>query len=235
LVNNYPKEILVTTIQTTTAATAATAATTAAAAIAATQTNPNEASDRFLKLLVTQLRNQDPLSPMDNAQITTQLAQISTVSGINKLNDTLTALAASQGAAQTLQAAGIIGHNVLVPGNQLQLDGGTAAGGLTLAQSADRIVVTISDASGRTVRELDLGAASSGTHTFTWDGITDGGAVAADGVYTINVAATAGGNAIFADPLASGKVFGLYPGKDGTLLDLGRLGRIDMANVIEIN
>ena len=218
-----------TTIQdTTTTATAGTTATT-------TKSDASEASDRFLKLLVTQLRNQDPLSPMDNAQITTQLAQISTVSGINKLNDTLAALAASQGAAQYLQATGIVGHNVLVPGNQMQLAGDTAAGGLTLAQDADRVVVTISDAAGRRVRQLDLGALPSGTQAFTWDGRTDGGAAAGNGVYTIDVAATANGKAVAVDPLASAKVIGLYPGKDGTLLDLGRLGRIDISKVIEIN
>lgn len=218
-----------TTIETAAAAAAP------ATAVAATKTDPNEASDRFLKLLVTQLRNQDPLNPLDNAQITTQLAQISTVSGINKLNDTLTALAASQTATQTLQSSGLIGHHVLVPGAQIQLDGGIAAGGVTLAQNADHVVVTIADASGRTVRQLDLGAMANGTHAFAWDGNADNGAIAADGVYTMSVAATAGGKPVSVDSLTSGKVLGLYPGKNGTLLDLGRLGRIDMASIIEIN
>jgi len=224
----------VTTIQSTSPA-AATGSAAAAAAAATTRSEAKDASDRFLTLLVTQLRNQDPLNPLDNAQVTTQLAQLSTVSGINKLNDTLTALAASMSASQTLQAAGIVGHNVLVPGNQMQLADGTAAGGFTLAQGADHVVVTIADASGARVRQLDLGAMAGGTHVFAWDGNTDAGAVADDGVYTVDVAATAGGNVVPADALSSARVIGLYPGKDGALLDLGRLGRIDVSQVIEIN
>jgi flagellar basal-body rod modification protein FlgD len=222
----------VTTIQSTSAVSAAAPA---AAGAAATGTAAQEASDRFLTLLVTQLRNQDPLNPLDNAQVTTQLAQINTVSGINRLNETLTALAASLGATQYLQATGVVGRNVLVPGSQLQLAAGSAVGGVTLQRDADRVVVTISDAAGRTVRNLDLGALPSGATSFTWDGNTDAGAAAADGIYTIAVAATASGSAVSADPLASAKVVGLYPGKDGALLDLGRLGRIELSKVIEIN
>src|SRR5215467_5754674 len=71
---------------------------------------------RFLTLLVTQIQNQDPLNPMDNAQVTTQLAQLSTVSGIGQLNTTMQSLAASFSATQTLQSAALIGHNVMVAG-----------------------------------------------------------------------------------------------------------------------
>ena len=69
-----------------------------------------DSADRFLKLLVTQLKNQDPLNPMDNAQVTTQMAQINTVEGINKLNTTLSTMAMGFNAGQTLQAAGMVGR-----------------------------------------------------------------------------------------------------------------------------
>ena len=128
-----------------------------------------EAADRFLTLLVSQLKNQDPLNPMDNAQITTQLAQISTVSGINRLNDTVAALAASFGANQSLQAASLVGHDVLAPGDKLQLAGGKGQGGFSLAQDADQVLITINDASGRAVRKIDLGSQAAGTQAFAWD------------------------------------------------------------------
>src|SRR5258708_22556591 len=145
-----------TTIATTTAATSATTALTgtgAAASGAPTSDGPS-IGDRFVELLATQLRNQDPLNPMDNAQMTSQLAQISTVTGVNKLNDTMSALSAMLGSNQYLQAAGLVGHAVLTPGNKLQLASGNAAGGIKLASPADHVVVTISDANGLAVTTI---------------------------------------------------------------------------------
>ena len=81
-----------------------------------------EQSDRFLKLLVTQMQNQDPLNPMDNAQVTTQLAQISTVSGVDKLNTSVTAMSSLLLQSQTLQGAGLVGKEVLIAGSDLLLD-----------------------------------------------------------------------------------------------------------------
>src|SRR5512143_4217969 len=81
-------------------------------------------TNKFMTLLVTQLKNQDPLNPLDNAQVTSQLAQISTVSGIEKLNTTLQSLLQSTSDSQTTQAAGLVGHVVLVPGSGLQLSSG---------------------------------------------------------------------------------------------------------------
>src|SRR5450759_4503359 len=83
-----------------------------------------DSEQRFLKLLVTQLNNQDPLNPLDNAQLTSQLAQMSTVSGVEKLNTTLQSLVDQSGSSQVLQAAFLIGRTVLVPGNQVTLSAG---------------------------------------------------------------------------------------------------------------
>ena len=211
-------------------------ATATPSAAAAPASDGPSIGDRFLTLLVTQLRNQDPLNPMDNSQMTSQLAQISAVTGINKLNDTMSALAASMGANQYLQSAGLVGHSVLVPGNNLLLASGAGGGGLNLATNADRVVVTISDASGNAIRRIDLGAQSAGTQSFAWDGHTDAGALAADGMYTFTVQATQGGTPVTADALMSGHVDGVVAGANGTTqLQLGRLGRVDLTQIIEIN
>ena len=87
----------------------------------ATQLTAAEQGDRFLKLLVTQMRNQDPLNPLDNAQVTTQMAQISTVTGVDKLNAGIEKLSQSLLSAQSLQSAGVIGHQVLAAGSTLSL------------------------------------------------------------------------------------------------------------------
>ena len=101
-----------------------------------------EAQDRFLKLLVTQMRNQDPLNPLDNAQVTTQLAQISTVTGVEKLNSTLQGLSSALMASQSLQSAALIGRDVMASGNVLSLNAGNATGGVDLKQAEGRVTVS---------------------------------------------------------------------------------------------
>jgi len=111
-----------------------------------------ESQDRFLKLLVTQMRNQDPLNPLDNAEVTSQMAQLSTVSGIDKLNATLQALSSSMIASQSMQAASMIGHVVMVPGSGIELANGKGTAAVDLTQPADSVSVAISDAAGNVVR-----------------------------------------------------------------------------------
>ena len=91
-----------------------------------------------MTLLVTQLKNQDPMNPLDNAQLTSQLAQLSTVTGVNKLNTTLESLKASYQSSESLQAANMIGHGVLVEGNYVKLPGGNGILGVDLASAADK-------------------------------------------------------------------------------------------------
>lgn len=202
-------------------------ASTAAAAGDSTQ-------NRFLTLLVSQLRNQDPLNPLDNAQITSQLAQLSTVSGINQLNSTLTALSASFDAKQYLQAASLVGHDVVVDGNALSLAEGKGNGAFELAADADHVTVTVTDAAGRAVRKLDLGALTPGTATFEWDGRDDVGAAMKDGKYTLSVNATNNGKSVGATPLAVGRVGGIIPGANGGTLQIEGVGRADLTSVREI-
>ena len=94
-------------------------------------------TDKFMTLLVTQLKNQDPLNPLDNAQVTSQLAQLSTVTGVNKLNATLETLKSSYQSSEAMQATNLIGHGVLVEGKDVQLSGGKSILGVELATPAD--------------------------------------------------------------------------------------------------
>ena len=213
-----------------------TAATSAANdATASAQGTVDAAQDRFLTLLVSQLQNQDPLNPLDNAQITSQLAQLSTVTGINKLNDTLTAMSAAADAKQYLQSASLVGHSVVVAGNALTLRDGAATGAFNLAADADSVTVTIKDADGNSVRTVDLGARKSGVGSFAWDGRNDAGKDAADGTYTISVTATAKTQPVTVDPLAVARVSGIVPGAGGGQLQLENSGKVDLAQVLQIN
>jgi len=193
-----------------------------------------DSQDRFLKLLVTQLKNQDPLNPMDNAQMTSQLAQISTVDGIDKLNATLQKLIDGSNDNQALQAAALVGHGVLVPGSGLVLQDGMSIGGVSIGEPADSVIVTVKDSAGLVVKTINLGAQDAGSVSFSWDGTTDSGATAASGNYTMSVAATRGGDAVTAKALELGIVSSVARTTQGVSLNLGALGMFKMSDVIQI-
>jgi flagellar basal-body rod modification protein FlgD len=194
-----------------------------------------ETEDRFLKLLVTQMKNQDPLNPLDNAQVTSQMAQLSTVTGINKLNDAVKALSDSFIASQSLQAASLVGHGVMIPGSRLELGNGIAYGGVDLPQAADKVTVMIKDASGKVIHSADLGPQNAaGSIPFQWDGSMDGGSVAPNGSYTFEVAAEQGGKKIEATALAVGQVASVSLGAQGATLNVAGFGPVSLSQVKQI-
>jgi flagellar basal-body rod modification protein FlgD len=207
----------------------------ASVAGATTATTSSDIQDRFLKLLVTQLKNQDPLNPMDNAQLTSQLSQISTVTGIEKLNASIQAMSASLMSAQALQSAGLIGHYVFTEGNQLNFDGNAAAlGGVNLTQAVDSLKVNVIGPSGNVVRQLDLGAAKAGLAGFQWDGLSDNGSKAAAGAYTFQVKAASGGHAVPATALMTGLVSSVSLGSDGAHAIVDGVGDLRMDQIKRI-
>jgi len=169
-------------------------------------TSSSEASqDRFLKLLVAQLNNQDPLNPMDNAQMTTQMAQINTVSGIEQLNSTLKGMAGQFGAMQQLQGTTLIGREALVQGNALGFDGTTGKGAMRLSGAASSVQVDILDRAGGVIDTLDFGALTAGQHSFNWNGAgTDPSQVAG-----FRVRAANGGAPVTATPFTRLTVTGV--------------------------
>lgn len=201
---------------------------------AASKTATQDMEDRFMTLLMTQLRNQDPLNPLDNAQVTTQLSQINTVKGIENLNTTLSKLLGAYADSQAMQSAALIGKAVLVPGANLTLANNFAAGGVNLASAADKVVLKITDSTGKVVQTQDLGAREAGNLTFTWDGKdSDGNAVAA-GDYKFTVEASKAGTKVTADPLQLGTVSAVVRNNTGFVLDLGNRGKVDFDAVQQI-
>src|SRR3990167_6654528 len=129
----------------------------------------SEASDRFLKLLVTQMQNQDPLNPMDNAQVTSQMAQIQTVTGVEKLNTTMTSLGDNLTQMQMLQGASLVGHNVWLEGNALAAgENGLTVGGYELASAAANVRIDIMDKAGKVVDSVTQTGMPAGRQGFTW-------------------------------------------------------------------
>jgi len=194
-------------------------------------TSNEEAADRFLKLLVTQLKNQDPMNPMDNAQLTSQMAQINTVAGIEKLNSavgTMTDKLSSQLLkSQTLQGAGMVGRQVWTSGNTLTVESGKAVGAFELAKGATAVKVEVLSPAGLVVGQIDLGAQTSGRRAFEWpvpDGMNSAG-------LTFRVNALSGTNTVQATLQSADRVNAVTAGPDGLVLQLARSGATPVNNV----
>jgi flagellar basal-body rod modification protein FlgD len=194
-----------------------------------------EMQNRFLTLLVAQLENQDPLNPLENAELTSQLAQMSTVQGIEQLNLTLNSLVNSLADTQAIQASALIGKTVLVPGANISLLNGEAFAGVNLAGPADTVTVKIYDASGNLMQTQSLGPVEAGQLLFSWDGLNSSGETAADGAYSFKVTASNGSVPVEADALQIGMVAALTRMANGNFtLDLGTLGQYDFSDVQQV-
>jgi Flagellar hook capping protein len=206
-----------------------------------TSSSADDLQNSFLTLLVAQLKNQDPTNPMDNSQLTSQLAQISTVSGIEKLNTSLGSISGQINSGQSLQASALVGHGVMIPGTTV-LAGKNSSGdgvdttpfGVELEQAADKVTATITDSSGNVVKTLDIGAQTAGVHTFTWDGTSTDGTAVADGAYTVSITASNSSTQLVAQPLQYALVQGVTLGSDGNKLDLGTYGTTTLDEVRQI-
>ena len=184
-------------------------------------TNGTSASDlqaTFLKLLVTQLQNQDPTSPVDSSQMTSQLAQINTVSGIAQLNTSLTSLSTQLAAGQQTQAALLIGTNVLAPGNSVGVKSGAASPfGVSLASDVSNLTITVKNKTGAVVNTIDAGKQSAGTVPFNWTPTDAAGNALPDGNYTVSAQYTGSDGKTYAPTvLAAAPVQSVIKQADGT-------------------
>jgi flagellar basal-body rod modification protein FlgD len=183
------------------AAVSSSTAASATSAVAGT-TSAQDQSDRFLKLLVAQLNNQDPMNPMDNAQMTSQMAQINTVSGIQQLNDTMKSMATQYTAMQTLQGASMVGRDVMTEGNSLSITNGVGKAGVDLAADASQVTVQVLSPGGQLLDTLNLGAMTAGRHNFEWNAASYTGT----GTPVYKVSASQGGKAVSTTALARSTV-----------------------------
>lgn len=194
----------------------------------------DQAQDRFMKLLVTQMQNQDPLNPMDNAQVTSQMAQLSTVTGVNKLNETMNGLISSVQMGQSYQAAGMIGHSVLVAGNNLSHTEQGGYFGVNVPNGADSVSVDIKDATGQTIRTLSFGKQDVGVNALSWDGKTTDGTVAPSGNYTYAITAKIGDTTTTSTALSLAQVQSVSNSNGGIKLNLSNNTAVAVSDVVEI-
>ena len=186
-----------------------------------TKSAADELQERFMTLLVAQMRNQDPLNPMDNAQLTSQLAQLNTVTGIEKLNETVAMLMGRVRNNETLAGLTAVGRFALVEGEKISLYEGQSAAGFELPEDADSVTVRIYDSAGRMLYEAELGAHDAGLHTFMWDGTTSTGETAVNGNYRFEVIARTGEEKVAVTPLSIGRIDGVVPDQDELTFTIG--------------
>ncbi len=193
-----------------------------ASSVAANATTAKEASERFLKLLVTQLQNQDPMNPVDNAQMTSQMAQISTVSGIEKLNTPVEKLNGQFVQMQAVQGAGLVGKDVLIQGDRLSVVDGVPQATFEIDTAASRVKVEVLSPAGRLVDTLNLATTAAGRHDVAWPAGKDLPDAAS---YRFRVSASSGATALTSTSLMRDKVDAVNTSGSTLTVELERSGR----------
>jgi flagellar basal-body rod modification protein FlgD len=206
------------------------------AALASAQTKKSASSlgiEDFLTLMTTQLKNQDPMKPLEGTEFVSQLAQFGSVSGIQNMQKSIESLASSLRSSQVLNGTSLVGHDVLAQTDTFSFTQGISVGGeVDVPAGTQNMQVRITDSSGALVRELTIDP-SAGTHSFSWDGKRTDGTLAQSGDYDVEAIATVGGSNESVEVLMSGRVSSVTIDSTGTQLTLntGALGAVSMNNI----
>lgn len=195
--------------------------------------------DEFLKLMITQLKNQDPFKPLENGDFIAQMAQFSSVSGLENLQKSFESLATSMQSNQALQASTMVGREVVVPtDNALVSNGSGISGSIYLPSSGGNITMNIESSTGELVREFTLGQHAAGDINFQWDGRNANGDVVPSGKYFFRASANIEGNSEpeALETFVSAKVESvtLNPKTRGITLNLMDLGSVAFSDIKEI-
>ncbi len=194
--------------------------------------NAAETQDRFLKLLVAQMNNQDPLNPMDNAQVTSQMAQIQQVTSLSTLDTSIKGLGTQLGQMQALQSISLVGREVSVPSDKLMVENGAAEASYELDGAAQAVKLEILGPAGNVIDTQQLGAQGSGRQTFSWDA-TNKATNGAELKYRIT--ATNGAKAVTSTLYTHDKVDAVYSENGSLKLNLEHLGPVDYTAVSSVN
>lgn len=198
------------------------------------KTSAEAMSSNFLKMLVTQMQYQDPTNPVSSSEMTSQLAQISTVQGVNDLNKTVSSVLDNMKVSQLNQNANLIGRTVATPSDQFSVANGQAKFALELPTPADRVSVAIVNASGQTVQTMNLGSHPAGVLPVSWNGNGVSGSKLADGKYSMRINATSAGQPVAASGLQYSTVSSVSSGVNGAQLNLGNNLSVSGSSVKQI-
>ncbi|NOY60331.1 MAG: hypothetical protein GXO75_15585 [Calditrichaeota bacterium] len=207
----------------------------AASALSAAPGNQDLDKDAFLQLLVVQLKNQDPLSPMDNTAFVAQLAQFSSLEQLSNMNSSLQSSALVTQSMNNSVMAGLIGKNIRATDNTLNLEAGSPAGFAYQIKQGANVQVEVYSSTGERIRKINFGSQAEGVHNGVWDGKNNSGQDMPAGKYYFSISASdAEGNSIPISPIVEGKVTGIRFVDGKTYIMLGNI-EIDPTNIIDIS
>ena len=204
------------------------------AALAGAQAKKNDQTlgiEEFLTLMTAQLKNQDPMKPLEGTEFISQLATFGTVSGVQDMKESMELLASSLRSTQTLNGSSMLGRDILVEADSLtHTQGGTVSGELEVPAGTTSLQIRITDSTGSVVREMTLDTAQ-GTRSFTWDGLRTNGTPAESDTYDIEAVASVGGQSGSLPLMLSGRVSSVSIVGTNLMLNTSALGSVDMTDV----
>ena len=189
----------------------------------------------FLKLLMTQLQNQDPMEPMDNGEFMGQMAQFSTVEGITEMGESIDGLVSIYQGQQMSANASMIGKKALVDGNWAQLEGGKLAGAIDLTTAANDLRVDVKSETGELMASIGLGSKMAGVQEFSWDGIKQDGTTAPEGNYYLSASAVRDGQSTVPAMQVYGTVNSVQMKGGEVTLNVSGQGNVSFNNVKRIS
>lgn len=192
--------------------------------------------EAFLELMLAQLKNQDPLKPMENGEFLGQIAQFSTVTGIQELQESFSSFSSSLTSNQALQASSLVGRSVVIKSDKGVLNETGLTGSVDLPTRTDELKVGIYDSAGQLVRELSAEQQAAGLIPFTWNGQDENGNAVSQGVYTIKATARVAGEPLALDTYTDARVSSVTLGSagEGLSLNVEGLGSLQLADVKQI-
>lgn len=191
----------------------------------------------FISLMVAQLKYQDPTNPQDSSEFIAQLAQFSSVSGIQEMNSSVSTLVEQMRSSQALSATSLVGHDVLVPADEMYTASGEqVTGAVEAPEGASAINIVVTDSSGQVVRQFSVALSSDGLTSFTWDGLDDSGTQVEAGDYSFTASATVYGQSEAVDTLLSTEVSSVTidSSTNSLVLNTRALGSVSLSDVRQV-
>ncbi|GAB2523867.1 flagellar hook assembly protein FlgD [Lysobacter humi (ex Lee et al. 2017)] len=188
----------------------------------------------FLRLMTEQLKNQDPLKPLEGTQMLGQLAQFSTVQGIENMQKAMGAVATVMESDQTLRAAALVGHNALVDVDSVELKAGAGVAGEVIARGPGTVQLEVVDGAGQVVRRVPVQATAAGPVSYRWDGTTGDGSTAPAGRYTLRAVSGTGPDAQALSVRVAARVDSVSIEQSGLMLNLAGIGAQPLSAVRRI-
>lgn len=190
--------------------------------------------NEFLQLLVTQLNNQNPLEPQENGEFIAQLAQFSTVEGVEKLNSSVSTMLSGYQSSQALQASSLVGRKVIVPTDKAVVDTSeTFKASIVLPTTSSNVAVNVYDSAGTAVSRINMGQQEAGNVSFMWDGKDSSGKTLPPGTYRFEAQATYQGETKGLYTMLPANVDSVTLGQNGgeLQLNLAGVGSIGLSKV----